>query len=90
MTTRTTSRTVVSHGAELDFETIGEGYAPLRVRPFERTLIRIIAGIVVLTRHGEDRLMGAGDEAIVEAGVRYRLASACGDSRVVMGYRPAA
>jgi mannose-6-phosphate isomerase-like protein (cupin superfamily) len=84
------SRTA-THGAELTFETIVQGeYAPPRVRPFERTLLRVIAGIVVLTQRGEDRLMGAGDEAIVEAGVTYRLASACGDSRVVMGLRPAA
>jgi mannose-6-phosphate isomerase-like protein (cupin superfamily) len=79
----------VSHGAVLDFETLypdGE-LAPVRVRPGEDTLLRVIAGIVRLTVDGAERVLDVGQEAIVLAGARYRLASAGPEARIVIGFR---
>ena len=79
----------VSHGTVLDFETLypdGE-LAPVRVRPGEDTLLRVIAGIVRLTIDGAERLLDVGQEAIVLAGSRYRLSSAGPEARVVIGFR---
>ena len=81
----------VSHGSALTFETVREADpAPLRVRPLEDTLLRVIAGIVRLTADGKERLLGAGDEARIPAGTRHRLAAAEGEARFMTGFRAAA
>jgi len=79
----------VSHGNALTFETLyADGdLAPVRLRPREDTLLRVIDGLVRLTVDGVERLLGTGDEAIVPAGARHRLASACGEARVLAGFR---
>lgn len=77
------------HGAVLDFETLypDGDLAPVRVRPREDTLLRVIDGIVRLTVDGVERLLDVGQEAIVLAGARYRLSSAGDEARVVIGFR---
>jgi mannose-6-phosphate isomerase-like protein (cupin superfamily) len=79
----------VSHGAVLDFETLypDGDLAPVRVRPREDTLLRVIDGVVQLTVDGRERLLEPGQEAIVLAGERYRLSSAGSEARVVIGFR---
>jgi quercetin dioxygenase-like cupin family protein len=62
---------------------------PLRIRPDEATLLRVVFGSVRLTLLGEERTLGTGDEAIVPAGHAHRLAGAGGEARVVMGFRSA-
>jgi mannose-6-phosphate isomerase-like protein (cupin superfamily) len=86
--TRHRSNTV-SHGAVLDFETLypDGDLAPVRLRPREDTLLRVIDGIVQLTVDGAERLLDVGQEAIVLAGARYRLASAGPEARVIIGFR---
>jgi len=77
------------HGAVLDFETLypDGDLAPVRLRPREDTLLRVIDGIVRLTVDGVERLLDVGQEAIVLAGARYRLSSAGDEARVVIGFR---
>jgi mannose-6-phosphate isomerase-like protein (cupin superfamily) len=83
--------TTARHGAELTFETIGpDDAAPLRVHRGEDTLLRVVDGIVRLVVDGAERLLGTGDEAIVPAGAAHRITSACGDSRLLMGFRAVA
>jgi mannose-6-phosphate isomerase-like protein (cupin superfamily) len=79
----------VSHGTVLDFETLypDGDLAPVRIRPREDTLLRVIDGVVALTVDGAERLLETGQEAIVLAGSRYRLASAGHEARVVIGFR---
>jgi quercetin dioxygenase-like cupin family protein len=95
MTTPATSasaQTAVTHGAALTFETVGsyEGEpAPLRISPDAATLLRVIAGVVRLTVGETERLMHAGDEAIVPAGQPHRIAGVGGEARCVMGFRSA-
>jgi quercetin dioxygenase-like cupin family protein len=79
----------VSHGAALVFETVDTGAAPLRVRPFEDVLLRVIDGVVRLTIDAQERLLGTGDEAIVPAGEPHRIAGVAGEARLVMGFRAA-
>jgi mannose-6-phosphate isomerase-like protein (cupin superfamily) len=80
----------VSFGAELTFESFEqEADAPLRVRPRDQTLLRVIDGIVRLAIDGQERLLGIGDEVVIAAGVPHRLSSACGEAHVMAGYRPA-
>jgi mannose-6-phosphate isomerase-like protein (cupin superfamily) len=79
----------VSHGATLTFETVGAGAAPVRVRPVEDVLLRVIAGGVRLTVGAHERLLGAGDEAIVPAGAQHRIAGVAGEARLLMGFRGA-
>jgi quercetin dioxygenase-like cupin family protein len=80
----------VTAGAELAFETLvaipGED-APLRAS-LDDTLIRVIDGIVLLTVDGAERLLYAGDEAIVPGGAPHRLGAA-GEARILSGTRPA-
>jgi mannose-6-phosphate isomerase-like protein (cupin superfamily) len=83
----------VSYGTTLTFETLvtdGAMAAPDRLRRGEDTLLRVIDGIVHLVHGTQERLLGAGDEAIIPAGVTHRFASAGGEARVVTGFRPAA
>jgi mannose-6-phosphate isomerase-like protein (cupin superfamily) len=79
-----------TYGAALTFETLVEGEAAApRLRADDDTLLRVVAGIVRLTVEAEERLLGAGDEAIVPAGAPHSLASAGGEARVLSGYRSA-
>jgi quercetin dioxygenase-like cupin family protein len=83
----------VSHGVALTFEsfdTADAAEAPLRVRPAEDILLRVIDGLVRLTAAGEDRVLGIGDEVVIAAGTAHRLAGVAGRGRIVMGFRPAA
>jgi mannose-6-phosphate isomerase-like protein (cupin superfamily) len=89
---RATTRTAVTDGAALTFETVAafDGVAaPLRIRPDEATLLRVIDGVVRLTVGNVERLLRAGDEAIVRAGHPHRIAGVSGAARVVMGFRAA-
>jgi len=86
-------RRVATDGAALTFETLAayDGVMPpLRIRPDEATLLRVVSGSVRLVLQGEERVLGPGDEAIVPAGHPHRLASAGGaEARVVMDFRAA-
>jgi uncharacterized cupin superfamily protein len=80
----------VTYGAALTFETVGildADQSLLRLRPLEDTLLRVIAGVVHLAADGEERVLEAGDEAIVAAGTAYRLAGVGGEARFVSGFR---
>lgn len=76
-----------TYGSALVFEEIPSGSAPLRVRPFEDSLLRVIGGRIRLTTDDFERILRPGDEAIVPAGSCYRLASMSGTSRTVTGFR---
>ena len=80
----------VRHGVALTFETI-EAFesrpAPVRMRPWEDTLLRVIDGILRLTTDGEERRMQIGDEAIIPAGTPHQLAGVDYAARVVIGFR---
>ena len=83
----------VSHGVALTFETFDaadEVDAPVRLRPAEDILLRVIDGLVRLTAAGEDRVLGIGDEVVIAAGTAHRLAGVAGRGRIVMGFRRAA
>jgi mannose-6-phosphate isomerase-like protein (cupin superfamily) len=79
-------------GAALTFETVGTfpgGGAPLRVRPREWTLLRVVDGVVRLTVGSVERLLRPGEEAIVDPGRPHRIAAAAGEARYVVGFRSA-
>ena len=76
-----------TYGSALVFEDIPTGAAPLRVRPLEDSLLRVITGLIRLTTDDSESLLGPGEEAIVPAGSCYRLASVSGTSRTVTGFR---
>lgn len=79
-----------THGSALTFETLQERDAdvePLRRHRDEHVLLRVIDGILRLTVAGEERLLGIGDEAVIPAGAAHRLASACGQTRILTGLR---
>ena len=77
----------VTYGSALVFEDISSGPAPLRVRPHEDSLLRVIGGLIRLSTDDFERLLGPGGEAIVPAGSCYRLSSLSGSSRTVIGFR---
>jgi mannose-6-phosphate isomerase-like protein (cupin superfamily) len=81
---------VATYGAALTFETV-EAFedrpAPVRMRPWEDTLLRVLDGILRLTTDGEECRMSLGDEAILPAGTPYQLAGVDGPAKVVLGYR---
>ncbi len=81
---------VSTFGSALTFETV-EAFesrpAPVRMRPWEDTLLRVLDGVLRLTTDGEERRMGIGEEAILPAGTPHQLAGVDGDARVVIGYR---
>jgi quercetin dioxygenase-like cupin family protein len=82
-----------SHGVALTFETFepaAAADAPVRVRPAEDILLRVIDGLVRVTVDGADRVLGIGDEVIIAAGTAHRLTAVAGRGRIVMGFRPAA
>lgn len=85
--------TAVRHGVALTFETIDEFHsrpAPVRMRPWEDTLLRVIDGMLRLTTDGEERRMTIGEESILAAGTPHQLAGVDGSARVVIGFRTAA
>lgn len=89
---RRVARPVATDGAALTFETLAAhdgAPAPLRIRPDETTLLRVVAGVARLTVRGDERLLAPGDEAIVPAGHAHRLAGVGGAARIVMGHRSA-
>ncbi len=81
---------VSTYGTALTFETV-EAFesrpAPVRMRPWEDTLLRVLDGVLRLTTDGEERRMGIGEEAILPAGTPHQLAGVDGDAKVVLGYR---
>ena len=81
---------VSTYGTALTFETV-EPFesrpAPVRIRPWEDTLLRVLDGELRLTTDGEERRMGIGEEAILPAGTPHQLAGVYGDARIVVGYR---
>lgn len=88
--TRRTSSAAVVHGAALTFETVrayGAAPAPVRLRPAEDTLLRVIDGVLSVAIAGEERVLGAGEEAIIPAGRGHRLSGVAGSARLVMGFR---
>ncbi len=89
-TDASTQPRVATYGAALTFETI-EAFesrpAPVRLRPWEDTLLRVLDGVVRLTTDGEERRMGIGEEAILPAGTPHQLAGVHSPAKVVIGYR---
>ena len=82
----------VRYGVALTFETIEvfeSRPAPVRMRPWEDTLLRVIDGVVRLTTDGEERRMSIGEEAILPAGTPHQLAGIDDAARVVIGFRGA-
>jgi mannose-6-phosphate isomerase-like protein (cupin superfamily) len=80
----------VRHGVALTFETIepfDSRPAPVRMRPWEDTLLRVIDGIVRLTTDGEESRLAIGQEAIVPAGTPHQLSGVGGAARAVIGFR---
>ena len=77
----------VVHGAALVFEEIASGCAPLRVRPHEDSLLRVIGGLIRLTTDEREQLLAPGEEAIIPAGTCYRLTSVSATGRTVTGFR---
>jgi hypothetical protein len=81
---------VSTFGASLSFETV-ETFesrpAPVRLRPWENTLLRVLDGVLRLTTDGEERRMSIGEEAILPAGTPYQLAGVDSAAKVVVGYR---
>jgi hypothetical protein len=81
---------VSTFGTSLSFETV-EAFesrpAPVRMRPWEATLLRVLDGVLRLTTDGEERRMSIGEEAILPAGTPYQLAGVHGEARIVVGYR---
>ena len=88
--TRSSRAATATHGAALTFETLVEG-APVaaRVRAYEDTLLRVIAGIVRLTIDAQECLLAIGDEIVIPAGAPHSVASASGEARLVTGFRSA-
>ncbi len=77
----------VSHGAALVFEDIPSGDAPLRMRPDEDSLLRVIRGLIRLTTDERELLLAPGEEAIIPAGTGYRLAGVADTGRTLTGFR---
>jgi len=87
MASLTSSRSEsASYGVALIFETLTDE-APLRIRPWEDTLLRVIDGVVALRFDGEGRLLGPSGEAIVPAGFHYTMCAVTSEARIVMGFR---
>jgi quercetin dioxygenase-like cupin family protein len=86
LTSSSRSQAAVSYGATLTFETL-TAEAPLRVRPGEDTLLRVIDGVVCLRFDGDEHLLGPGGEAVVPAGFHHTLGAVTGEARIVMGFQ---
>jgi quercetin dioxygenase-like cupin family protein len=89
-TDASTQPRVATFGTSLTFETV-EAFedhpAPVRMRPWEDTLLRVLDGVLRLTTDGEERRMGIGEEAILPAGTPHQLAGVHGSAKIVLGYR---
>ena len=79
----------VTLGAALDFETLypDGDLAPVRLRPHQETLLRVISGDVRLTIDRVVRILSTGEEAVVPVGARHRITSLEGEARVIVGFR---
>ena len=81
---------VSTFGTSLSFETV-EAFesrpAPVRMRPWEHTLLRVLDGVLRLTTDGEERRMSIGEEALLPAGTPYQLAGVESPAKIVLGYR---
>jgi len=75
-----------TYGVTLTFETLTDE-APLRLRPDEDTLLRVIDGVIALRFDGDERLLGPAGEALVPAGFHHTMCAISGEARIVMGYR---
>jgi mannose-6-phosphate isomerase-like protein (cupin superfamily) len=82
-----TSPAPTRYGATITFETL-TSEAPLRVRPHEDTLLRVIDGVVSLRFDGEEHLLQPGDEAVVPATYHHTMCAVTGEARIAMGFRP--
>ena len=78
---------VVTHGSELTFETLGPAPGAIRMHREHTTLVRVIAGELVLLVGAWERILGPGEEAIVPEGMPHQLSAKTGEVRVVMGFR---
>ncbi len=78
----------VGYGVTLTFETLSAD-KPLRVRPWDDTLLRVIDGVIALRFDGSEHLLSPGGEAIVPAGFHHTMCAVTGEARIVMGYRRA-
>src|SRR3954453_4146874 len=88
-----TRRRVATDGAALTFETLAAydgAMPPLRIRPDEATLLRVVSGSGGRAAEAEAHLLEPGPEAIAPAGRPHRLAAAGAEARVVMGFRSTA
>ena len=88
MAPHSTSRAAATYGTTLTFETLTDE-ASLRVRPREDTMMRVVAGVVLLRFDGEEHVLDAGDEALVPAGFHHTMCALVHEARIVMGFRPA-
>ena len=92
-TIETTTSVTVIHGAMLSFESIGASAAadaPLRLREYHETLLRVIDGTVTLEIEGSQRELTIEDEARIAPGVPHRLWNAgVGEARTVQELRRA-
>ena len=92
-TIETTTSVTVIHGAMLSFESIGAttgADAPLRLRQYHETLLRVIEGTVTLEIEGSERDMTTEDEARIAPDVPHRLWNAgIGEARTVQELRRA-
>ena len=92
-TIETTTSVTVIHGAMLSFESIGAtaaADAPLRLREYHETLLRVIEGTVTLELEGSERELTTEDEARIAPGVPHRLWNAgSGEARTVQELRRA-
>src|SRR4051794_39927381 len=84
-----TRRRVATDGAALTFETLAayDGVMPpLRIRPDEATLLRVVSGSARLAVDGQERTLGPGGEAGVPAGHAPRPPGAGGEAVVPAGH----
>jgi hypothetical protein len=80
---------VSTYGTALTFETVQpfeDRPAPVRMRAWEDTLLRVLDGVLRLTTDGAERRMGIGEEAILPAGTPHQLAGVDGPAKVIMGF----
>ncbi len=77
-----------SYGATLTFEDLGSEPGSYRLNLGADTLLRVIEGLVSLSTPERELVLAAGEETVVRAGTRHRLASVYGTARVVSGSRP--
>ncbi len=77
----------VGYGVTLTFETLSAD-APLRVRPWDDTLLRVIDGVIALRFDGEERLLSPAARRSSRP-ASTTMCAVTGEARIVMGYRRA-